>query len=73
MIKGMDTEAGTAVGGARKVKEGRKVTMNAMELMMTRKIPTKTISKPIKNNKKGAKSTIRKGKVKTDSCQQGIE
>ena len=57
--------------------EGRKVIRNAMELMMTRKKPTRKISRTIDKKMKGAKSTSRKGKImwkiETDSSQPGME
>ena len=71
----MENGAGKVVGGARRLVVGKGMTRNAMEMMMTRKVPEKTIKKPIKKRSRGAKSKIQKGKFmeKTDSSQQGIE
>ena len=66
--------AGEVLDGAgRKVVGGRE-TRNAMELLMARKIPERMITKPIKKQKKGAKSKFGKGtsKGKTVSSQLGI-
>ena len=71
--KGMENGAGKVVGGARRLVMGKGMTRNAMEMMMTRKVPEKTIEKPIKKRSRGAKSKIQKGKLMgTDSSQQGI-
>ena len=72
--KGMEGGTGKGNVGARRMMGGRGAARNAIEMMMTRKIPERMTKKPLKKQIRGAKSKVRKGKVvKTDSSQPGIE
>ena len=72
--KGMEGGAGKVNGGARRIMVGRGTARNAIEMMMTRKIPERLTKKPFKKRIRGAKSKVQNGKlIKTDSSQQGIE
>ena len=52
---------------------GGRMKRNAIDLIMTRKIPERITKKPRKKTVKGAKSRTQKGRIlKTDSSQPGI-
>ena len=73
--KGMEgVGANKMIDGAERQLVGGLRTRNAMEWMMSRKIPEREISRPIKKRGKGAKSKFGKGKIKgkTVSSQLGV-